>query len=429
MSAHEVKHFPEGKLQQSLTKKAVEHKCRVHGETTSSCRKNKDNTCRPTDVNHLCPFHFVIFQGDDNMWYLSSMRRGANVGSDLSYHLHHPPVISTHMTCPKRDLNENVISDIKACFDSRMPCPNIKLFIQSKYKISVTDAMLRSLEKKYINSWLETLEENATVDSDSPVQRLLKFLECMKTVTYSYVTHRMNSGFVTFHRKKNEISSKSISGDDIGIDDDCIQDWRQQLRVKANEILVSLSFIHEEQLRYFKMFPEFLAIDTTFGTNVQRRPLLMITAVDGCNKTLPVFQSWMPSKMSRAFRWTIAGSLPQLIDVSILKRVQVICSDQEFAMVQPLRAHMTSYGVFPYARHRYDRFHMFDQKWKEVPKADDNPVLVTMRKWIITFFNKVETKTEFCDSLQQLRKWISLNDKKLSESQKEMSTSILVYPV
>jgi len=36
------------------------------------------------------------------------------------------------------------------------------------------------------------------------------------------------------------------------------------------------------------MFPEFMAIDLTFGTNRERRPLLLVIGIDGSNHAFSI---------------------------------------------------------------------------------------------------------------------------------------------
>lgn len=166
LSQHETKRFPDGKLQQENTTKILEHRRKNHKKITvkptntepssENCRKIKISTKRPTNADSLCPFHFVIFKGDDNFWYLSSKRHGHHV--DPIYHLHHRPTISDHVATPQRDLSDDAVSDIQNCFDSHMACNMIKLFIQTKYQISVTDSVLRAMQDEYVNRCFEKID-------------------------------------------------------------------------------------------------------------------------------------------------------------------------------------------------------------------------------------------------------------------------------
>ena len=71
------------------------------------------------------------------------------------------------------------------------------------------------------------------------------------------------------------------------------------------------------------MFPEFLAVDLTFGTSKQRRPLFVVAGCDGYNNTYTAFRAFLPSKEARALRWVMLKELPALIGRDVLKHVSV----------------------------------------------------------------------------------------------------------
>ena len=48
-----------------------------------------------------------------------------------------------------------------------------------------------------------------------------------------------------------------------------------------------------------------------------------------------------------------------------------------------------------------------------------------MKRWIITFFNKIQSNAEFSDSLLQLRNWFKSNEGCFTESQKEIVSYVL----
>ena len=73
----------------------------------------------------------------------------------------------------------------------------------------------------------------------------------MKNVSYIYVTHTLDSGLATFHKKRGELtsdlSSASCTEADVGVSLDSldsIQNWRQELQTDQNEILLERGSLH-----------------------------------------------------------------------------------------------------------------------------------------------------------------------------------------
>ena len=84
----------------------------------------------------------------------------------------------------------------------------------------------------------------------------------------------------------------------------------------------------KQDLRSFKLFPELLAIDTTFGLNKQRRPLLVAVGIDGSQKSYIAFQAFMPSKQARAYNWALNVAMQELLGADTLTRTSIICTDE-----------------------------------------------------------------------------------------------------
>ena len=102
------------------------------------------------------------------------------------------------------------------------------------------------------------------------------------------------------------------------------------------------------------MFPEFLANDSTFGTNVQRRPLFAVTGIDGRNKIFCAFRAYLPSKERYAFRWILSTAMEVIIGKALMKHVSVVASDEEDAMITSLRSHLRPLETLPHTKHRLD---------------------------------------------------------------------------
>jgi hypothetical protein len=50
------------------------------------------------------------------------------------------------------------------------------------------------------------------------------------------------------------------------------------------------------------MFPEFMSIDTTYGTNIEKRPLLVFSGTDNNSKNFTALRALLPSECDWVFR-------------------------------------------------------------------------------------------------------------------------------
>jgi len=158
-----------------------------------------------------------------------------------------------------------------------------------------------------------------------------------------------------------------------------------------------------------------MALDLTFGTNKQRRPLFVVAGVDGSNKSFTMFRAFMPSKEHRAVRWVMLKALPMLLGRDILQRVSVIATDMEPALSEAISSGVTM-KIFPQAKHRLDYFHMFVIPWREHIRKETE-LTTTIYNWIRTWFDELETDNEFSVSRNLLKTYIHSHKSELSESQ------------
>lgn len=156
------------------------------------------------------------------------------------------------------------------------------------------------------------------------------------------------------------------------------------------------------------MFPEFFCVDLTFGTNKQRRPLLMMVGCDGYNKTFTAFRAFLPSKQARAVRWVFLQAIPKLLGSEVLHNVSCIATDEEDSLQWSISSAI-NLDIIPRAKQRFDFFHIFTLEWKKRVRNNDNSDIIY--RWISSWFDNIETASEFNESVKQLKHFIhTLND-------------------
>ena len=136
------------------------------------------------------------------------------------------------------------------------------------------------------------LDETVSNPYGTPIDKMIQYFTHKKDVSFMYVMHDMNSGFVTYRKNKNDtsVNESEINEQFIFVYKAAVESWRNELKVSnSKEIFVAFAWYHDEELRLCKIFPEFLACDVTFGVTKERRNLFLISGVDANNKVFTCF--------------------------------------------------------------------------------------------------------------------------------------------
>ena len=71
----------------------------------------------------------------------------------------------------------------------------------------------------------------------------------------------------------------------------------------ADCILMAVAWTTNDAQRKFQMYPEFTGSDVTFGTNAERRPLLVMCGKDSNDKAFSHTWAFLPSQSRWVFDW------------------------------------------------------------------------------------------------------------------------------
>ena len=101
----------------------------------------------------------------------------------------------------------------------------------------------------------------------TPADRLISEISKQDDISYLYVTHDLQSGFVTHKKEKNDDPIvKHEESQYISVYSDEIAAWRKALNLGNNHnILVAFALCSDADLHMAGMFPEYMACNTTFG--------------------------------------------------------------------------------------------------------------------------------------------------------------------
>ena len=234
-----------------------------------SSNRSKCSTPRPLTKEDVCPFSVSVFcHSRDHKWYLSCGT------SRLKCHLHHeghirvcPSHLSSRINHIPNDIDQFIINHLH----ERVAPAVIVSLVKQSYNTTLTEGDLYKYRNKVLYSMLnDTVKE----PYGTPIDKLIHYFSNKRDVSFMYVMHDMDSGFVTYRKNKTDTSSNQseINDEYISVYKEVVESWRIELKVAQSEkLLVAFAWCHDEELRYCKMFPEFLSCDVTFGVTKERR--------------------------------------------------------------------------------------------------------------------------------------------------------------
>jgi hypothetical protein len=95
----------------------------------------------------------------------------------------------------------------------------------------------------------------------------------------------------------------------------------------SDAALLFVAWGSDEDLRYITIFPEVLSIDTTYGTNREKRHFLVFSGPDNNRKNFTALRAFLPSECEWVFRYVFEVAIPSLIDKATVDRINQINTD------------------------------------------------------------------------------------------------------
>jgi hypothetical protein len=103
--------------------------------------------------------------------------------------------------------------------------------------------------------------------------------------------------------------------------------YEQNKMENGKRLLLIFLFASNEELRLIMMHPEFMACDTTFGTNKQKKELFTIAGLDGNNKGFNGARAFIPSAATWVFYYLFRHCLPMFWGDDVTRRVRLNMTD------------------------------------------------------------------------------------------------------
>ena len=371
-------------------------------------RFNKQCSPRPMHDSDKCKFALhLICSKSDGYWYLRHNQCYGIQSED--FHTGHLPINPQDCQHDIKKISKEAQLLIENSLKSRIPIPQIVSLLFKQHNVTVSEATLYHERNKLLYSLVDNA---ANHPYGTEVDQLINEFKEKDDVSFIYVLHNKNTGFVTYtlsrHEKQQQQNTQFVY--DVGISEKEMFNWREQLTLSdTTEILVSFAWCHNDEYRNVLMNPSFLSGDMTFGVNRLKRNVYVLNGIDSNNKLFAAMHCFMPSKQSIAYRWVFRNAMPYLFTKDVCSRIQCIATDQEEAEVKPILA-LKSIDYYKNLRHRLDMFHILIKPWKEVVevKADhENPMCEDLLNRLLNslrqLFTYVETEHEFRHIMHQFK--------------------------
>jgi hypothetical protein len=103
----------------------------------------------------------------------------------------------------------------------------------------------------------------------------------------------------------------------------------------SEAMLLFVAWGSDEDLRYITMFPQVFSIDTTYGTNREKRPLLVFAGTNNNRKNFTALRAFLPSECEWVFLYIFEIAIPSLIGEATVEHINQINTDGDRQIYNP----------------------------------------------------------------------------------------------
>jgi hypothetical protein len=367
-------------------------------------------TLRPTDKGSICPFKIpIFFHKIHDAWFIPKLGAGC---CEHAGHCHIAPQLLNQKTTYLST------SELQLCIDTLHE--NIPISVLQKILEKNLGTRLSYDQVAHIRNSSALCNGKTTSSADRLIAKLkddpnvhFEMLTAKKDIGKELVTIRKTS-----KNKKSKAKAKNPAVDSVSSqktnEPDTVGGFAkmvlQALSVNDDqEILLCLSWITVDAVRFFTQYPERLGVDVTFGTNQEKRPLFRGCISNSNNKNIPTWNAYLPSGANWVFKWLFLTCMPALFPAKSLAQVQIVLTDEDPQCYHNLEAAIHR-GILPNAKVRLCKWHKVNRNLVlKCPKLNftDLAVRETFVRWLYSFCDSVETREEVDVSSKMMMDWLT----------------------
>jgi hypothetical protein len=184
----------------------------------------------------------------------------------------------------------------------------------------------------------------------SSASRILNHLEMKKDASYIALLQDPDSQLFRESKKKGKSTNKDIISIMKALDS--LDGMVSQVEVDKNvetadfireamtldngkTLLLFVAWVTYDDLKFTTMFPEVISFNTTYGINVERRPLCVGAGTCNNRMIFPVFHAFMPSECEWVWMYCYEVALPALLGKEVVSQIKHINTDGDIKIYEP----------------------------------------------------------------------------------------------
>ncbi len=141
--------------------------------------------------------------------------------------------------------------------------------------------------------------------------------------------------------------------------------------LNSTKMLVLISLATNEMVKFMCMYPDVWYMDTTSGTNREKKDLFVVAVRSASGDTLPVNLTVIPSAQKWVFETIYKSAFPQLYSPDVCSMNRLVLTDEEKAEYEPFQLAIETTDYFNQSTVMLCTFHAI---WMSF-KVDLYPVL------------------------------------------------------
>jgi hypothetical protein len=234
----------------------------------------------------------------------------------------------------------------------------------------------------------------------SSASRILNHLEMKKDASYIALSQDPGSQLFRVSKNKGNATDKDIisimkaldsldgTGSQVEVDENVERAYliREAMTLDDGKtLLLFVAWVTDDDLKFTTMFPEVISFDTTYGTNMERRPLIVGAGTCNNRMNFPVFSAFMPSECKWARMYCYEVAFPALLGKEFISWIKQINIDGERKIYEPLtKLSLEVNSPWYRVKHCICAYHMIDKLFKtKVSVNNKNKAFVEFAKRLV----------------------------------------------
>ena len=220
---------------------------------------------------------------------------------------------------------------------------------------------LRQLKHKLMKGELHGSDST----NASTGEELLDLLDNSPDLDYIYFTasREMSSNLIKVRKSRKGASTTASPEADAKAD---LEELLDGLRIEdGTSVLVAVAWMSDQQLRYFRLFPELIGFDITYNTNAEKRAMFIVVGRTSDGKNIPILNAFFPSEAKWVFNWVFKEALPYLLGEDLIKRIRLVTTDEDPQCIAAFTSAIKE-GYYPNALLRLCKWHKVSHFYDEM---------------------------------------------------------------